>query len=81
MCREECTQAKALANVSTAVDRTAKAMAVLENQTIKALTDEAQLDLAIINQMMPKQKAALESAHKEYQRILLINQAEEETLG
>ena len=29
---------------------------------------------------MPKQKAALESARGEYQRILLVNQAEEEAL-
>ena len=29
---------------------------------------------------MPKQKAALEQAKEEYQRILLANQAEEETL-
>ena len=41
---------------------------------------ESQLDLAIINQLMPKQKAALEAAREEYQRILLVNQAEEETL-
>lgn len=29
---------------------------------------------------MPKQKAVLESARNEYQRILLVNQAEEEAL-
>lgn len=29
---------------------------------------------------MQKQKAALEAAREEYQRILLVNQAEEETL-
>jgi hypothetical protein len=62
------------------VDRTAKAVAALEDQAIKALTGESQLDLGIINQLMPKQKAALEAAREEYQRILLVNQAEEEML-
>ena len=39
------------------------------------------MDLEIINQLMPKQKAALAQAKEEYQRILLANQAEEETLA
>ncbi|MBQ8962550.1 MAG: hypothetical protein IJ089_01955 [Clostridia bacterium] len=80
MRREESTQAKALADAAAAVDRAAKAVAALEEQTIKALTGEAALDLGIINQLMPKHKAALEAAREEYQRILLVNQAEEETL-
>lgn len=80
MRREESTQAKALADAAAAVDRAAKAVSALEDQAIKALTGESQLDLGIINQLMPKQKAALESAREEYQRILLVNQAEEEAL-
>ena len=52
----------------------------MEDEAVKALTGEARLDLSIINQLMPKQKAALEQAKEEYQRILLANQAEEETL-
>lgn len=80
MRREESTQAKALADAAAAVDRATKAVAALEDQAIKALTGESQLDLGIINQLMPKQKAALESAREEYQRILLVNQAEEEAL-
>ncbi len=80
MRREESTQAKALADAAAAVDKAAKAVAALEDQAIKALTGESQLDLGIINQLMPKQKAALEAAREEYQRILLVNQAEEETL-
>ena len=80
MRREESTQAKALVDAAAAVDRAAKAVAALEDQAIKALTGESQLDLEIINQLMPKQKAALEAAREEYQRILLVNQAEEETL-
>ena len=80
MRREESTQAKALADAAAAVDRAAKAVAALEEQAIKALTGESQLDLGIINQLMPKQKAALEAAREEYQRILMVNQAEEETL-
>ena len=78
MRREESTQAKALADAAAAVDKAAKAVAALEDQAIKALTGESQLDLGIINQLMPKQKAALEAAREEYQRILLVNQAEEE---
>ena len=39
------------------------------------------MDLEIINQLMPKQQAALSQAKEEYQRILLANQAEEETLA
>lgn len=80
MRREESTQAKALADAAAAVDKVAKAVAALEEQAIKALTGESQLDLGIINQLMPKQKVALEAAREEYQRILLVNQAEEETL-
>ena len=80
MRREESTQAKALADAAAAVDRAAKAVSALEDQAIKALTGESQLDLGIINQLMPKQKAALESAREEYQRILLVNQVEEEAL-
>ena len=80
MRREESTQAKALADAAAAVDKATKAVAALEDQAIKALTGESQLDLAIINQLMPKQKAVLEAAREEYQRILLVNQAEEETL-
>ena len=80
MRREESTQAKALADAAATVDKAAKAVADLEDQAIKALTGESQLDLGIINQLMPKQKAALETAREEYQCILLVNQAEEETL-
>lgn len=80
MRREESTQARALADAAAAVDKATKAVAALEDQAIKALTGESQLDLAIINQLMPKQKAVLEAAREEYQRILLVNQAEEETL-
>ena len=80
MRREETTQTKALADAAAAVDKATKAVAALEEQTIKALTGESQLDLGIINQLMPKQKAALEAAREEYQRILMVNQAEEETL-
>ena len=71
MRREESTQAKALADAAAAVDKAAKAVAALEEQTIKALTGESQLDLGIINQLMPKQKTALEAAREEYQRILI----------
>ena len=56
-------------------------MAALENEALKALTGESRLDLDIINQLMPKQQAALKQAQEEYQRILLANQAEEETLA
>jgi hypothetical protein len=80
MRREESTQAKALADAAAAVDKAAKAVAALEDQAIKALTGESQLDLGIINQLMPKQKAALEAAREEYQRVLMVNQAEEEML-
>ena len=80
MRREESAQAKALADAAAAVDKAQKAVAALEDQTIKALTGESQLDLGIINQLMPKQKAALDAAREEYQRVLLMNQAEEEAL-
>ena len=55
-------------------------MASLEDEAIKALTGESRLDLSIINQLLPRQRDALEQAKEEYQRILLANQAEEETL-
>ena len=80
MRREENTQAKALKDAEAAIEKASKAVAALEDEAVKALTGEARLDLSIINQLMPKQKAALEQAEEEYQRILLANQAEEETL-
>ena len=80
MRREENTQAKALKDAEAAIEKASKAVAALEDEAVKALTGEARLDLSIINQLMPKQKAALEQAKEEYQRILLANQAEEETL-
>lgn len=81
MSREESTQAKALKDAAEAMDKAAKAVAALEDEALKALTGESRLDLSIINQIMPKQKAALDQAREEYQRILLANQAEEETLA
>ena len=80
MRREESYQAKALANAAATVDKAAKAVAAVESQAIKALTGISRLDLGIINQLMPKQKAALEAAREEYQRVLMVNQAEEEML-
>ena len=81
MRREESTQAKALKDAEAAIEKAAKAVAALEEEAVKALTGESRLDLSIINQLMPKQKAALDQAKEEYQRILLANQAEEETLA
>ena len=80
MRREENTQAKTLKDAEAAIEKASKAVAALEDEAVKALTGESRLDLSIINQLMPKQKAALEQAKEEYQRILLANQAEEETL-
>lgn len=81
MRREESTQTKALKDAEAAIDRASKAVAALEEEALKALTGESRLDFSIINQLMPKQKAALEQAREEYQRILLANQAEEERLS
>ena len=81
MKREENTQAKALKDAEAAVEKATKTVAALENEALKALTGESRLDLDIINQLMPKQQAALKQAQEEYQRILLANQAEEETLA
>lgn len=80
MRREESTQAKALKDAEAAIEKAAKAVAALEDEAVKALTGEGRIDLNIINQILPKQKAALDQAHEEYQRILLENQAEEEAL-
>ena len=46
---------KALKDTAEAVDKAAKAVAVLEDETLKALTGESRLDLSIINQLMLKQ--------------------------
>lgn len=81
MKREENTQAKALKDAEAAIEKVAKAVSALEDEAVKALTGESRLDLDIINQLMPKQQAALKQAQEEYQRILLANQAEEETLA
>ena len=81
MRREESTQTKALKDAEAAIEKAAKAVAALEEEAVKALTGESRLDLSIINQLMPKQKAAMDQAKEEYQRILLANQAEEETLA
>ena len=80
MNRKESTQQKAIKGAQPAMGKAAKAVAALEEEAIKALTDENQLDLAIINQLMPKQKAAYEQARQEYERILLENQAEEDRM-
>lgn len=64
MRREESTQAKALADVAAAVDKATKAGAALEDQVIKALIGEFQLELAIINQLVPKQKPSLKQPAK-----------------
>ncbi|MDD3335975.1 MAG: SH3 domain-containing protein [Eubacteriales bacterium] len=80
MRREESTQAKALRDAEAAIEKATKAVAALEEEAIKALTGESRIDLSIINQILPKQKTALDQAHKEYQRIVLENQAEEESL-
>lgn len=81
MQREENTQAKALKDAEAAIEKAVKAVSALEDEAVKALTGESRLDLGIINQLMPKQQAALSQAKEEYQRILLANQAEEETLA
>ena len=72
---------KALADVAAAIDKATKAVVAREEQAIKALTGVSRLDLGIINQLMPKQKATLEAAREEYQWVLMVNQAEEETLA
>ena len=81
MQREENTQAKALKDAEAAIEKAVKAVSALEDEAVKALTGESRLDLEIINQLMPKQQAALARAKEEYQRILLANQAEEDTLA
>lgn len=81
MRREESTQTKALKDAEAAIEKATKAVTALEEEAVKALTGESRLDLSIINQLMPKQRAALDQAQEEYQRILLANQAEEETLA
>ena len=75
------TTLKAIKGAQAAMEKAAKAVAALEEEAIKALTGESQLDLAIINQLMPKQKATYEQARQEYERILLENQAEEDRLA
>lgn len=80
MKREESTQYNALKEAEAALEKATKAVQALEDEALKALTGESRLDLSIINQLMPKQKALLEQAKEEYQRVLLVNQAEEERL-
>ena len=75
MRRKESTHVKVLKNAEAAIEKAAKAVGALEEEAVKALTGEFQLDLSIINQLKLKQKAALDQAKEEYQRILLANQA------
>ena len=81
MRRKESTHTKALKDAEVAIDCASKSVAALEGEALKTLTAEGCLDLSIINQLMPKQKATLEQAQEEYQRILLANQAKEERLS
>lgn len=81
MLREETTQRKVLADAAEAVEKEMKGLAAIEEQALKALKGENQLDLENINQLMTKQKRAVEMAQEEYQRILMVNQAEEESLN
>ena len=69
MKREKTAQQKALRDAQTAVEKAAKAVTALEEETVKALTGESQLDLGIVNQLMPRKKADLEAATREYDRL------------
>ncbi len=80
MRREESAQKKVLKDAETAIEKASKALSSLEEEAVKALTGESRLDFSIINQLIPKHRAALDSAKEEYQRILIENQAEEDLL-
>ena len=45
-------------------ENTQKQVSALEEETVKALTGESQLDLAIVNQMLLKHRAKLEAAQQ-----------------
>ena len=78
MTRERTAQQKALRDAQAAVEKAAKAVTALEEEAVKALTGESQLDLGIVNQLMPRKKADLEAATREYDRLreLIENEAQ-----
>lgn len=78
MKREKTAHQKALRDAQTAVEKASKAVTALEEEAVKALTGESQLDLAIVNQLMPRKKADLEAATREYDRLreLFENEAQ-----
>lgn len=78
--REQAVQQKALRDAQAAVERAAKAVAALEDEAVKALTGESQLDLGIVNQLMPKKKAELEAASAEYDRVKKVYEDEGQRL-
>ena len=78
MKRERTAQQKALRDAQAAVEKAAKAVTALEEEAVKALTGESKLDLGIVNQLMPRKKADLEAATREYDRLreLIENEAQ-----
>ena len=78
--REQAVQQKALRDAQAAVERAAKAVAALEEEAVKALTGESQLDLGIVNQLMPRKKAELEAASAEYDRVKKVYEDEGQRL-
>lgn len=56
-----------------------KQVAALEEEVVKALTGESQLDLSIANQMLLKHRAKLESAQKAMDEAKVKLEAEQET--
>ena len=56
-----------------------KQVAALEEEVVKALTGDSQLDLSIANQMLLKHRAKLESAQKAMDEAKVKLEAEQET--
>ena len=62
--RNEETYMIAYSQAEKEFENTQKQVAALEEETVKALTGESQLDLSVVNQMLLKHRAKLEAAQK-----------------
>ena len=59
-------------------ENTQKQVTALEEEAVKALTRESQLDLSIVNQMLLKHRAKLEASQTAMEEAQTLMQAEQE---
>ena len=67
--REDDLQAAALRDAEAKIEKLSKGVEALEAETLKILVGDSALDMDTVSQMLTKQKAALQAAQEDYQRL------------